>query len=136
MWLHPEFEHGRPRIAVLMTASASTDDETVFRETTDRFWILRLITEVRESGVYVRLTPFQRSFRRIPSDQIQEASATPYAASSYSGWHWGMRRTPSGNRVYRLQGGEGVEVEQTNGERWFIGSQRPTELASAITQIR
>lgn len=120
----------------MMTASESTDDETIFRGTTERFWILQLITEVRESGIYVRLDPIQRSFRRIPPDQIRRVSATSYAATAYGGWHWGVRRTPSGNTVYRLRGGQGVEVIQANGERWFVGSQRPAELESAIEQIR
>lgn len=118
-----------------MSFSEDTNDNTVFHETTERFWILRLVTEVRESGLYVSLKPLQRSFRRIPPAQIQDVSVTSYAATTYSGWHWGMRRTSSGNTVYRLQGGRGVEVVQTNGERWFIGSQRSEELASAIEQI-
>lgn len=119
-----------------MSSSGKVSGETTFRETTDRFWILRLITEVREDGVYVRLGPLQRSFRRIPPDQIRDVSATSYAATTYGGWHWGMRRTLSGNTVYRLRGDGGVEVVRTNGERWFIGSQRPAELKSAIERIR
>lgn len=120
----------------LMTASASIDDETIFRETTERFWILQLITEVRESGIYVRLDPLQRSVRWISPAQIRRVTATSYAATAYGGWHWGVRRTPSGNTVYRLRGDQGVEVIQANGEPWFVGSQRPMELESAIEQIR
>lgn len=116
-------------------STSTRDDETLFHETTERFWVLRLITEVRESGVFVRLDPFQRSFRRLPPDQIQNASITSYAATTYAGWHWGVRRTPGGNTVYRLRGDQGVEVVRANGERWFIGSKRPEKFAAAIEQI-
>ncbi|WP_323192060.1 hypothetical protein [Halostella sp. PRR32] len=118
-----------------MSSAENTDDETIFRETTERFWLLRLVTEVRGDGVNVRLHPVQCSFRRIPAAQIRDVNATSYAGTAYGGWHWGVRRTPNGNTVYRLRGGQGVEVERTNGERWFIGSQRPTELQSAIERI-
>lgn len=111
-------------------------DETLFRETTERFWLLRLVSEVRESGIYVRLEPFQRSFRRIRADSIEEVNVTPYAATRYAGWHWGMRKTPSGNTVYRLRGGRGVEIVHENENRWFIGSQRPDEFGAAIERIQ
>lgn len=113
-----------------------TSDETLFRETTERVWLLRLVSEVRESGIYVRLEPFQRSFRRIRADAIDEVNVTPYTATRYAGWHWGMRQTPSGNTVYRLRGGRGVEIVHENGKRWFIGSQHPDEFGDAIESIQ
>lgn len=107
----------------------------LYRETTERFWFLRLITEVREDGIHVRLEPLQRSFRQIRPDEIQEAVVTSYGATTYAGWHWGVHRTPSGNTVYRLRGDQGVEIRLKTGARWFIDSQRPEELESAITEI-
>lgn len=118
-----------------MSPSENRADETLFRETTDRFWVLRLVTEVRESGLYVRLEPLQRSFRHVPAEQIRAANVASYSATNYAGWHWGMRRTPGGNTVYRLRGGRGVEVESTTGKRWFVGSQRPERLAAAIEEV-
>lgn len=117
-----------------MTVSES-DGEAMFRETTERFLLLRLVTEVRPDGLFVRLEPFQRSFRQIPSDQIRDVTVTSYSATTYGGWHWGLRRTPGGNAVYRLQGDRGIEVVQTNGDRWFVGSRRPAELESAVGSI-
>jgi hypothetical protein len=111
-------------------------DETLFQETTVRFWLLRLVSEVRESGIYVRLGPFQRSYRRIRADLIEKVNVTPYAATRYAGWHWGRRATPGGNTVYRLRGGRGIEIVHENGSRWFIGSQRPNEFRAAIERIQ
>ena len=111
-------------------------DETLFQETTERFWLLRLVSEVRESGIHVRLEPFQHSYRRIRADLIEEVNVTTYAATRYAGWHWGMRETPSGNTVYRLRGGRGIEIVHENGNRWFIGSRRPNEFRAAIERIQ
>lgn len=119
-----------------MSSAERADGETLFRETTERFRVLRLVTEVRVDGIYVRLAPLQRSFRWIPAEQIRDASVTSYAATTYGGWHWGVRRTPGGNAVYRLRGDRGVEVVGSNEERWFIGSRRPGELEAAIERVR
>lgn len=119
----------------MATDGPAVDDESIFRESTRRFWCLRLITDVRPDGLYVRLSPLQRSFRHIPGQEIDTVRVEPYAATTYSGWHWGLRRTLGGNTVYRLRGDEGVEVVLTTGDRWFIGSQRPAQLKSALEQV-
>ena len=110
-------------------------DATRFREMTERFWMLRLVTEVRSDGLYVRFEPFQRTFRHLPPEQIREARTTSYSATDFGGWHWGMRHTPGGNTVYRLRGGRGVAVTQPDGTTWFVGSRRPAELEAALAEI-
>lgn len=57
-----------------------------YRETTKRFWILRLITEVHPDGVYVRLAPMHRSFRHIPTSGIETVTVTTYSPATYGGW--------------------------------------------------
>lgn len=120
-----------------MTRSAETDRDAAlrYRETTERFWVLRLVTEVRDDGVYVRVGPLHRSFRRIPSEAIEEARTATYSPGTYGGWHWGVRTSPGGNTAYRLRGNRGVELRRTDGSRLFVGSQRPSELESAIHRI-
>lgn len=115
-----------------MKSKETNEKERLFRETTERFWFLQLIIEVQKDGIYVRLEPFQRSFRQIRLDDIQNVTVTTYDATTYAGWHWGVSRTLRGNTVYRLQGGRGVEIQLENGNRWFIGSQQPADLAAAI----
>jgi hypothetical protein len=109
-------------------------DEPVYRETTERFWVLQLTTEVRHDGIYIQFEPIHRSFRHTSFEEIDEAHTTTYSASTYGGWHWGIRWSFSGNTVYRLRGNRGVELVLTDGSRIFIGSQQPTELETAITQ--
>lgn len=119
-----------------MTGSTETADERRFSEERTRFYFVRLRTEVREDGVYVRLAPIQRSFSRIRPAALQAVEVTGYDSSRYGGWHWGIRWTPGGNRVYRLYSGDGVEVTKTDGERWFIGTARPAALRDAIDALR
>ena len=119
-----------------MSDMGNGEQKTLYRETTERFVVLRLVTEVREDGIYIRLKPLQRSFRRIRPDDVQHVNVASYEATTYAGWHWGMHRSLSGNTVYRLRGDRGVEIELTNEERWFIGSQRPEALESAIENVR
>lgn len=118
-----------------MNSKETNEKERLFRETTERFWFLRLITEVRKDGIFVRLEPFQRSFWQIRPDDIQNVTVTTYDATTYAGWHWGVRRTPRGNTVYRLQGSRGIKIQLKNGNSWFIGSQQPADLAAAIERI-
>ena len=119
-----------------MSQPARTHQDPIrFREVTERFWMLRLVTEVRADGLYVRLDPFQRTFRHLPSERIREVRATSYSATDFGGWHWGLRYTPGGNTVYRLRGSQGVAVTHPDGTTWFVGSQRPTELEAALAEV-
>lgn len=103
-----------------------------YRETTERFLIFRLVTEVRDDGVYLRFAPLHRSFRRIPFEDVETARATTYDPSTYGGWHWGLRRTPGGNTIYRLRGDSGVELVLSDDRRIFVGSQNATKFEAAI----
>jgi hypothetical protein len=118
-----------------MTRSDVPDDDPLFRETTERFGVFRLVTEVRSDGLSVRFEPIQRSFRTLPASRIREVRVASYAASRYAGWHWGVRRTPGGNTVYRLQGNQGVELVLTDDTHWFVGSRHPEELAAAVARL-
>jgi hypothetical protein len=118
-----------------MNRSAHADrDATLFKEVTERFLVLRLVTEVGADGLSVRLEPFQRTFRHLPRERIREVRAASYSATDYGGWHWGLRRTPGGNTVYRLRGSRGVVV-RSDGTEWFVGSQRPAELEAALEEV-
>lgn len=106
----------------------------VYRETIDRFWVLQLVIEVQHDGVAVRLGPFQRSFRYISFREIDDVRVATYSSTTYGGWHWGLRRSLSGNTVYRLRGSRGIELVLTDGTRMFIGTQQPADFEAAIIE--
>ena len=94
----------------------------------------RLITEVRTSGVFVRYSPFHRSFRRIPLEGLRSCRARTYSPiREYGGW--GIRMTP-GKKAYNVWGNRGVELDYEDGKKLLIGSKKADQLASAVESMR
>lgn len=97
------------------------------------FW-LRLITEVSDSEVRVRLVPLNFGWVRFPVGEIESAEARQYRPiREYLGW--GIRLGPSG-RAYNLNGDRGVQLKLASGQRILIGSDRADELEIAIRKVR
>ena len=113
----------------------TTNNAVTFQEKTSRFWILSLVTEVRSDGVYVRLAPIERAFRRLEFGAIDSVRVVEYSPTTYQGWHWGLHRTSTGHLVYRLRGNRGVEITRQDGTRWFVGLSRPDELCASVDQL-
>ncbi len=92
------------------------------------FVYLRLVTEVRADGVWLRYVPLTK--RMIPFAEIERCEAVDYKPlRQYGGW--GVRGLGS-NRAYNVSGSHGVRLHLRNGDVVVIGSQRPQELALAI----
>lgn len=93
-------------------------------------WSLRLITEVRDDGLYVRFAPVQRSFRRVPWSDIESVESMRYRPlREYGGW--GVRWRP-GTVAFNVSGSRGVFLKRLDDRDLLVGSQRPDELATAI----
>jgi hypothetical protein len=95
------------------------------------FWILRLITEVREDGLYVRFIPFHRRFIKISGTDIICAEVYTFRPLRDYG-SWGIRCGPRG-KAYTVKGDQGVELELRDGRRLMIGSQRAQALAETLS---
>ncbi|SEP86101.1 DUF6141 family protein [Natrinema salaciae] len=94
------------------------------------FWSLRLVTEVRTDGLYVRFVPLHRSFRRVPWDAIDSVESVTYRPlREYGGW--GIRWRPS-TIAFNVSGSRGVYVTRPDDRDLLVGSHRPDELATAI----
>ena len=93
---------------------------------------MRLITEVRDDGIYVRLTPFP--FRRIPFEEISSATVRRYRPLvEYGGY--GIRYGLSG-MAYNADGVWGVQLVLANGKKILIGSQRSEDLAVTLNAMK
>ncbi|ELZ88301.1 DUF6141 family protein [Haloferax sulfurifontis] len=93
-------------------------------------WSLRLVTEVRDDGLYIRFAPLHRSFRRVPWPAIESVEVTTYRPlQEYGGW--GIRWRP-GAIAYNVSGPRGVFLTRPDDRDLLIGSQQPDELASAV----
>ncbi len=94
------------------------------------FYSTKLLTDVRKDGVYLRFFPLWS--RTVPLTDIVTYEARQYRPlREYGGW--GIRFGPHRKRAYNVSGNRGVEVKLTDGTQLLIGSQRPEELASAIS---
>lgn len=93
---------------------------------------LRMITEVRDSGLYIRFYPFHLSSRKFPFESIRSYEVREYhPLKEYGGW--GIRFGLKG-QAYNVSGNKGVFFEFSNGKTLMVGSQRPDELAAAISR--
>ncbi|RLG14578.1 MAG: hypothetical protein DRN71_02890 [Candidatus Nanohalarchaeota archaeon] len=96
------------------------------------FYNLKLTTEVRNNGLYIRFSPIHLKFKKIPIDKETKHYIRTYKPiTEYGGW--GIKFGPKG-KVFNVSGNLGVQLEFTNGKKLLIGSQKPQQLDSAIRQ--
>ncbi len=98
------------------------------------FLFLKLQTEVRPDGLYVRYLPFHIHFKRFGPEDLSEYYARQYKPiREYGGW--GIRYSFRNGKAYNTTGNKGVQLVFKNGKRLLIGSQRAEELETAIRSI-
>lgn len=94
---------------------------------------VRLVTEVRNDGLYLRFFPFHFSFLRFPVDGIRGYAAKTYSPiGEYGGW--GIRYGSNG-KAYNVSGNRGIQLELDEGKRILVGSQRPLEFLAALRSL-
>lgn len=94
------------------------------------YFSVKLSTEVRHDGIYIRFFPFHRKFRTLPFEAIKKYEVRDYSPlREYGGY--GIRYGRSG-KAYNVSGKRGVQLELVSGRRILIGSKKAIELAEAI----
>lgn len=93
----------------------------------------KLITEIRDDGLYIRLIPFHIRFIHFPIDYMRNVKRITYNSLLRFGGY-GIRYTFHGERAYNLRGKEGVEF-YSEGKTIVIGSQKPEELEKVLTSL-
>jgi hypothetical protein len=98
------------------------------------FCFLKLETEVRPDGLYVRYFPFHIRFKRFDVEDLSECYARTYSPIwEYGGW--GIRYSFGKGKAYNVSGNKGVQLVFKSGKLLLIGSQRAEELEEAIRSI-
>ena len=93
---------------------------------------IRLVTEVRTDGIYVRFAPIHRSFRRLPIDEIERVERTEFGLLTYGGI--GIRWTPD-TVAYMTRKGSGIKITRQDAKSVVIGSQKTSALLKAIDEL-
>jgi hypothetical protein len=97
------------------------------------FSVLRLDTQIREDGVYVRFFPVRLHFRKYPWEDIEKIFIRKYSPLiEYGGW--GIRFSLSGKgRALNISGNKGIQLVFSNQARLLIGTNKPEEAALALS---
>jgi len=97
------------------------------------FYHSKLITEVREDGIYFKFVPFHFKTHKFLLKDIDKYYIRNYSPiKEYGGW--GIRFGPMG-KAYNLYGNTGMQLELKNGKRILLGTQRPDEFKQAMDDV-
>lgn len=95
---------------------------------------IRMDTEVRNDGLYVRFYPLLGSAQRVGWEQVKDAQVvTVHPIADYGGW--GIRSGMRG-KAYLVSGNGCILLSLTSGQSLCVGSQRPQDLSMAIALAR
>ena len=93
---------------------------------------LRMETQVRTRGVYVRMRPLPWA-HITPESIVAHRAVTYRPIRDYGGW--GLRRTLRGDRAYNASGNRGVRLDFADGRHVLVGSQDADRLDRAVAGI-
>ncbi len=97
------------------------------------FYSMRLVTEVRSDGLYIRFFPLQFHEQKISFEEIKKYEIRTYSAlKEYGGY--GIRYGKNG-KAFNVSGNKGIQLELQDGKQLLIGTQRPEEFASALASM-
>jgi len=99
------------------------------------FRFLTLETIINEEGINFRFRPFQRKPKVIKTSDIIHYEVKKYSPlKDYGGW--GIRYGSGKNgRAYNVSGNQGVLFEFKNGKKFLLGTQKPSEIRSALEKL-
>jgi hypothetical protein len=94
---------------------------------------MRMVTQIREDGIYVKFPPFQPGYSRFPWENIQEVEVRKFnALAEYNGW--GIKYGVSG-KGYVVAGDTGIQLKLRNQSRVLISTQRPEEVIKVLRSM-
>ena len=97
------------------------------------FYSIKLITEIRYDGLYVRFFPLQFHVHKISFGDIKNFEIRTYSAlKEYGGY--GMRLGVRG-KAYNVSGNKGIQLELLDEKQLLIGTQKAEEFFSALASM-
>lgn len=96
--------------------------------------VLKLITEVRDDGLYIRFVPFHFQYKQYLFKDIRHYESITYSPLKRFGG-WGIRFNLKGETTYNLNGKEGIELKLKY-NKVVIGTQQPDKLKKAMDSVQ
>jgi hypothetical protein len=90
----------------------------------------KLVTEVREDGVYIKFFPFHWHYHKICFSDLKTFGIQTYQPIKDFGG-WGIRYGGTA-KAYTVSGNQGVQLTLLSGRHIMLGSQQPTKLHQGI----
>ena len=98
------------------------------------FLSARLVTEIREDGIYIKFFPFHFNYKFFAFEEIESFEEREYRPIyEYGGW--GIRYG-FGGIAYNVSGNKGVQLIMKNKKKILIGSQKSHEFYKAIKKLK
>ncbi len=92
---------------------------------------IRLDTEIKTDGVYVRFFPIHKKFRFYPWAELEQVYVRKYSPmGEYGGW--GLRGIGK-NRALNISGNQGLQLVVKDGRKLLIGTRKPEEINAALS---
>lgn len=92
---------------------------------------IKLITEVRRDGLYVRFVPFHFQYKSfLFKDMVQYSSITYNSLQRFGGY--GIRFNLKGETAYNMGGNQGIELQLRGNKTVVVGTRNPDELIKAL----
>jgi len=94
---------------------------------------IRLETQIKQDGVYVKLFPFNLKYQHYTWKQLTKAYTRTYSpVQEYGGW--GQKGTAE-NQALNISGNQGLQLIFTNGHKLLIGTQKPKEITELLIKL-
>ncbi len=96
---------------------------------------LRLVTKIRNDGLYVQFKPLQFKEKHIKPDEINSFEVRKYKPlMEYGGW--GIRAGGKKyGKAYNVSGNMGLQLYLKNGKKLLIGTHKPREVEKAMKEM-
>ena len=96
---------------------------------------MKLVTEVKNDGVFYKYPPFIIKFKVIRKEEIERYEVRKYSPiREYSGWgirySWG-----TSGRAYNVKGNIGLQLYLVDGKKILLGTQRGDAIQRAMDKM-
>ncbi|MBS1759675.1 MAG: hypothetical protein JST23_06060 [Bacteroidetes bacterium] len=100
------------------------------------FLSIRLDSQIRSDGVYVRYFPFRLKLKKYTWSEISQCYVRQYSPiAEYGGWGYRIGLFGKG-RALNVSGNKGLQLEFTNGKKLLIGTNKPEEITEVLRKIK
>jgi hypothetical protein len=99
---------------------------------------VKMILEIRESGLFYRFLPFIRKEKKISCEEIERYEVRQYKPiQEYGGWGFRQRsgRFRNAGLAYNISGNIGLQLYLKNGKKILFGTQRKEAIRDAMNKM-